>query len=176
MPQAWREVIERLTWNGVRMERVDAERSVEASYYHLHGVSSRAHPYEGHMFHDDVKLEKRRARVTLRAGDYLVPLDQDAARYAIEMLEPQGHDSFFRWGFFNSVLEKKQASISAYAFEDTALEMLAEEPALRQAFDAWKAAHPEQLSDPQAVLGFLFTHGRRHAEPEWRRYPVAALM
>ncbi|MDB5766732.1 MAG: peptidase family, partial [Collimonas fungivorans] len=86
------------------------------------------------------------------------------------------HDSFFRWGFFNSVLEKKQASISAYVFEDTALQMLADEPALRQAFDEWKAAHPAQLSDPQAVLWFLFAHGRRHAEPEWQRYPVAALM
>ena len=114
--------------------------------------------------------------IQARAGDVLVPLDQPQARYAVETLEPEAHDSFFRWGFFNSVLEKKQASISAYAFEDTALEMLADEPALRQAFDEWKAAHPEQLSDPQAVLGFLFTRGRRHAEPEWRRYPVAALM
>jgi hypothetical protein len=26
------------------------------------------------------------------------------------------------------------------------------------------------------VLGFLFEHGKRHAEPEWRRYPVVALM
>jgi len=25
------------------------------------------------------------------------------------------------------------------------------------------------------VLGFIFAHGRRHAEPEWRRYPVAGL-
>ena len=106
----------------------------------------------------------------------LVPLDQPQARYAVETLEPEAHDSFFRWGFFNSVLERKQASISAYVFEDTALQMLADEPALRQAFDEWKSAHPAQLSDPQAVLWFLFTHGRRHAEPEWRRYPVAALM
>jgi hypothetical protein len=37
-------------------------------------------------------------------------------------------------------------------------------------------AHPELLSDGQAVLGFLFAHGQRHREPEWRRYPVAALL
>jgi hypothetical protein len=174
VPQAWREVIERLQWNGVRMERVDAARPVEASYYHLHGVSSRAHPYEGHMFHDDVQLEKRRARVTLQAGDYLVPLDQDAARYAIEMLEPQGHDSFFRWGFFNSVLEKKEA-YSDYVFEDSAAELLVEEPELAAKFEAWKAANPALLANQTAVLDFVFTNCAKYAEPEWKRYPVLML-
>ena len=56
------------------------------------------------------------------------------------------------------------------------MRMLADEPALRHTFDEWKAAHPAQLSDPKAVLRFLFIHGRRHAEPEWRCYPVAALI
>jgi hypothetical protein len=37
----------------------------------------------------------------------------------IETLEPAAHDSFFRWGFFNSVLEKKEA-YSDYVFEDSA--------------------------------------------------------
>jgi hypothetical protein len=60
-----------------------------------------------------------RQTVQLRAGDYIVPLDQDKARYAVETLEPLGHDSFFRWGFFNSVLEKKEA-YSDYVFEDEA--------------------------------------------------------
>jgi hypothetical protein len=174
VPQAWREVIERLQWNGVRMERVDAERVTEASYYHLHGVSSRAHAYEGHMFHDDVQLEKRRAQVTLRAGDYLVPLDQDAARYAIEMLEPQGHDSFFRWGFFNSVLEKKEA-YSDYVFEDTAVALLRDEPGLAAKFEAWKAANPDLVTDQAAVLDFVFANCSKYAEPEWRRYPVLML-
>jgi hypothetical protein len=68
------------------------------------------------MFHDDVQLVRGCETVLLRAGDCLVPLDQDKARYAVETLEPQGHDSFFRWGFFNSVLEKKEA-YSDYVFE-----------------------------------------------------------
>jgi hypothetical protein len=177
VPQAWREVIERLEWNGVALQRLDADRLFDAArVYRVLEVGTRATAYEGHMFHDSVRLSTHTEAIQARAGDVLVPLAQPQARYAVETLEPEAHDSFFRWGFFNSVLERKQGSISAYAFEDTALEMLAEEPALRQAFDEWKAAHPEQLSDPQAVLWFLFANGRRHAEPEWRRYPVAALM
>jgi hypothetical protein len=109
VPQQWREAIERLQWNGVKLERVEAERQEEVGVYRIDAVNSRGHAYEGHMFHDEVTLVRGRETVTIRAGDYLVPLDQDNARYAVETLEPQGHDSFFRWGFFNSVLEKKEA-------------------------------------------------------------------
>jgi hypothetical protein len=110
-----------------------------------------------------------------RAGDVLVHLDQPQVRYAVETLEPQAHDSFFRWGFFNSILEKKEA-FSDYVFEDTALEMLEQEPALREAFARWQAENPGKLSDQQAVLSYIFATGQRHAEPEWRRYPVLRVM
>ena len=110
-----------------------------------------------------------------RAGDYLVHLNQANARYAVETLEPQGHDSFFRWGFFNSVLEKKEA-FSNYVFEDTALELLSDELELSARFAQWKAQNPALLSDQKAVLGFIYAHGKRFEEPEWMRYPVVRLM
>jgi hypothetical protein len=171
IPQAWREAIERLELNGVRMERVNEDRLQDVAYYHIVSVSSRPNAYEGHMFHDDVQLEKRRASVQLRAGDVIVPLDQDKARYVVETLEPLAHDSFFRWGFFNSVLEKKEA-YSDYVFEDEAEQMLLAEQALAAKFAEWKAANPAQLSNQEAVLDFVFAHCDKYREPEWRRYPV----
>jgi hypothetical protein len=174
VPQQWREAIERLQWNGVEMTRVETPTTVDAQYYHITSVTSRPNAYEGHMFHDVVEVDARQGVFQLNAGDYIVSLDQDNARYAVETLEPQAHDSFFRWGFFNSVLEKKEA-YSDYVFEDLALEMLESEPALKAKFDAWKQAHPELLSNQDAVLGFIFHNGQRHAEPEWRRYPVLSV-
>lgn len=174
IPQAWRAVIERLDWNGVRMERLGAARTVQAQVSRIQSVQSRAGAYEGHMFHDEVTLETSLQAVELRAGDWWVPLDQDKARYAVETLEPQAHDSFFRWGFFNSILEKKE-HFSDYVFEDLALQLLKEEPVLRARFEQWKAANPQLLSDPQQVLGFIFENCARHAEPQWRRYPVLSI-
>jgi len=171
VPQQWREAIERLEWNGVRMERIDADRMQQVAYYHIDSVTSRPTAYEGHMFHDDVVLERRHASVQLRAGDYLVPLDQDNARYAVETLEPLAHDSFFRWGFFNSVLEKKEA-YSEYVFEDEAERLLAQEPALAAKFEQWKTENPGLLTNQEAVLDFIFANCARYREPEWRRYPV----
>ena len=175
IPQAWRGVVERLQWNGIELTPLDADQTLEARVYRIESVTSRPGAYEGHLFHNDLRLSTHTEMIDARAGDYLLRLDQPRARYAVETLEPLAHDSFFRWGFFNSVLEKKE-NYSDYVFEDTATEMLNEEPALRLQFDEWKQAHPELLSDPKAVLDFLFAHGLRHREPEWRRYPVVALM
>jgi hypothetical protein len=174
IPQAWREAIERLEWNGVQMTRLDADQVMEVEYYHIASTVSRPNAYEGHMFHDEVVLERRSGKVNVRKGDYVVALDQDQARYAVEMLEPQGHDSFFRWGFFNSVLEKKEA-YSDYVFEDHALELLRDEPELKAKFEAWKGANAALVPDQDAVLDFIFANCKRYHEPEWRRYPVFML-
>ena len=175
IPQAWREVIERLEWNGVQLERLVEDRAVSALAYRIESVASRPGPYEGHMFHDEVAVSSKAVTVHARAGDVLVHLNQPNARYAVETLEPQAHDSFFRWGFFNSILEKKEA-FSDYVFEDTALEMLEQEPLLREAFDRWKTQNPDKLSDQQAVLSFIFAQGQRYAETEWRTYPVLRVL
>lgn len=172
--QAWREVIERLQWNGVELDYLPSDQVVQGTAYYIDEVVSRPGAYEGHLFHDQVRLSSHPVTVQARAGDVLVRLDQPNARYAVETLEPQAHDSFFRWGFFNSILEKKEA-FSDYVFEDTALEMLQAEPALRDHFETWKAHNPDKLSDQQALLGFIYATCRRHAEPEWRRYPVIGL-
>ncbi len=175
VPQAWREIIERLQWNGVVLERLAADQTLAARHYQIESVTSGATPYEGHLFHEQVRLRAHTGTVHARAGDYLAALNQTRARYAVETLEPLAHDSFFRWGFFNSILEKKER-FSNYLFEDTALEMLEAEPALRASFAQWKTDHPDLLADQEAVLGFLFAHGQRYREPSWRRYPVAALL
>ncbi|MBI3727879.1 MAG: peptidase M14 [Burkholderiales bacterium] len=175
IPQVWRAVIERLQWNGVQMHRLESDTAVQAQLYRIQSVQSRSHAYEGQMFHDDVQLLQVNDRVTVHAGDYLVSLDQPRARYIVETLEPQAHDSFFRWGFFNSVLEKKEA-YSDYVFEDTATEILNTEPEVRQAFEQWKQENPGLLSDQQVVLDFIFTRCARFKEPEWLRYPVLRIM
>ena len=174
LPQAWRAVAERLTWNGVQMERLSEARSVTAQVYRIKSVQSRTIPYEGHMFHDDLVLESHTETVELQIGDYWIPLDQDSARYIVETLEPLAHDSFFRWGFFNSILEKKER-YSDYVFEDMALQLLQDEPVLKAKFENWKAENPALLKNQRQVLSFIFENCARFAEPSWRRYPVAAI-
>jgi len=175
VPRAWQAVLARLQWNGVRLRPLATDQRLRVRAYRVVSVVSRPQPYEGRTFHDVVEVAPEFIPYDARAGDCLVELDQPQARYAVETLEPQAHDSFFRWGFFNSVLEKKE-HFSDYVFEDTALEMLQDDPELNARFAQWKATHPELLGNQQAVLDFIFSAGRQHHEPGWMRYPVVGLM
>ncbi len=174
IPQAWREVIDRLQCNGVVVQRLVSEQTLQARVCRIANVVSRTQAYEGRLFHDEVEVSQHTESIQAHAGDAVVDLDQPNVRYAVETLEPQAHDSFFRWGFFNSILEKKEA-YSDYVFEDTALEMLQAEPELRARFEAWKRAFPERVASQADVLDFIFSNGQRFHEPEWRRYPVVGL-
>ena len=55
-----------------------------------------------------------------------------AARYLVETLEPQATDSFFAWGFFDSILQQKE-HYSDYVFEDVAADFLTKNPAVAPA-------------------------------------------
>ncbi|MFZ6774792.1 M14 family zinc carboxypeptidase [Undibacterium sp. SXout7W] len=175
IPQSWWAVLERLQWNGVILREVTRTTTLQVQMYRIRSIGSRPDAYEGHLFHDQVSLDCQIEEVTAQVGDMVLMLDQVQARYAVETLEPEAHDSFFRWGFFNSVLEKKEA-YSDYVFEDTAAEILQSEELTRLAFERWKLEHPALLNNQEAVLDFIFTHCQRFREPEWRRYPVARLM
>jgi len=147
---------------------------LRAESYRILRHEKRREPFEGRHLHDALEVAVEPITAMVVQGDWLIPLGGRHDRFIVEVLEPQGIDSFFRWAFFDSVLNRKE-SFSDYVFEDEAERLLLAEPGLRSRFEAWKTAHPELLADPQAVLGFIFQHAQRHAEPEWRRYPVLRL-
>lgn len=171
LPRQWRAVAERLRWNGVVLTPLAADTTFTGRTYHITSAPLRPKAFEGHLLHTDVKLRSVAGTFTARAGDYRIDLDQPACRYLAEALEPESHDSFFRWGFFDAILEKKE-TYSDYLFEDVAVQMLEREPELRRQFDAWLAEHPHLRSNQKAVLDFIYEHGQAYAEPEWNRYPV----
>ncbi|MEF7614441.1 M14 family zinc carboxypeptidase [Aquincola sp. MAHUQ-54] len=174
LPQAWHDVAQRLQVHGLPLRRAVRAGRVAAEAYRVTRFDKRRLPFEGRHLHDVLEVRAEALDAEVAAGDWLVPLGGPHDRFAVETLEPLGIDSFFRWAFFDSVLDKKE-TFSDYVFEDEAERLLATEPGLRERFEAWKAARPGQLGDPQAVLGFIFLNARRYAEPAWRRCPVLRL-
>ena len=174
LPQAWHDVAVRLRAHGVAMRRLARAGRVVAEAYRIVRFEKRPLPFEGRHLHDHVEVAAQPLAADVAEGDWLLPLGGPHDRFVVETMEPLGIDSFFRWAFFDSVLDRKE-SFSDYVFEDEAERLLAVEPGLAEAFASWKAAHPELLGDAQAVLGFIYRTARRYAEPEWRRYPVLRL-
>lgn len=174
IPQAWGEVVERLRCNGVELRRVEEDTALEVEAWRVRHFRKRALPFEGRHLHDELEVELERFSHQALRGDWIVSLDQDRARYLVETLEPLAHDSFFRWGFFDGVLDRKER-FSDYVFEDLAERLLEEEPELRARFEAWKQANPELLTSQEAVLGFIYENCHRYREPAHLRVPIFRL-
>jgi hypothetical protein len=175
LPQAWHDVALRLQAHGVPMQQATRADRVPAEVYRIDRYEKRRKPFEGRHLHDLIELHGEPVTAEVTVGDWVLPLGGPHDRFVVEVLEPLGIDSLFRWAFFDSVLDRKEG-FSDYVFEDEAEHLLGADADLRRRFEAWKAEHPELLGDAQAVLDFVFLASPRHAEREWRRYPVLRLM
>jgi hypothetical protein len=173
IPAAWAEVLDNLRRNGVVLRPLAQPTTGAAEAYRIEDYKTTPRPYEGHYLHSQVKLSATaEAQATLPTGAYLAVLAEQgpAKRYLVEALEPQATDSFFAWGFFDSVLQQKE-HYSDYVFEDLAAEFLTKNPAVRQQLDAAKAADAALAVSGPAQLEWVYQHSP-YAEAGYRRYPV----
>ncbi len=170
VPAAWHEVIDRLRANGVPMHAVMRDTMLRAEQDSIGDLSTVRSPYEGHYLHTGIGTTATRAMHQVVAGSWVVPMGHATDRYAMEALEPQGDDSFFAWGFFDSMLQQKEW-FSDYVFEDIALGLLRERPELQAALDERRARDPAFAADAWAQLYFIYQRSA-YFEASFRRYPV----
>ncbi len=80
---------------------------MEVEVYYIEDYKSPAKPYEGHYNHTGVVVRREKQKIQFYQGDYLISTNQKANRYIVEMLEPQGPDSFFLGIFLTVFWHKK---------------------------------------------------------------------
>jgi hypothetical protein len=173
IPQCWERVIERLRWNRVEMKQLARDTALEAEVYYIDELKSSPVAFEGHHINSAVKIRAEVQTLPFYEGDYVVIPDQAANRYIVEMLEPQGVDSYFAWNFFDAILMGKEY-YSAYVFEDVAAELLRTDTRLSAEFETRKKSDAALANDPRAQLDFIYRHSP-YFEKSLRRYPVARL-
>lgn len=170
IPQVWYDVINALKRNNVQMKVLEYDTTASVEVYYINDYSTRNRSYEGHYYHDKVVLEKRIEKVKFRTGDIIVPVNQTVNRYIVETLEPEGTDSFFRWNYFDTILQMKEG-FSPYVFEDEAIEILKRDKDLRYDFDVKKATDSTFRANGYAQLQYIFMRSN-HRELSYMRYPV----
>ncbi|TGE20003.1 M14 family metallopeptidase [Hymenobacter elongatus] len=170
IPQAWGEVVERLRLSDVQLRRLTRDTVLRSEVYYIADYKTGQRPYEGHYLHTKVELRAEQQAVAFHKGDYVAYLNQPAARYLIETLEPQATDSFFAWGFFDGILQQKEY-FSDYVFEDVAAELLKRDPNLRQRLDKLQQATPAFAASGAAQLDFMYRQSPNY-EKSHLRYPV----
>lgn len=142
--------------------------------YYISDFKTAQKPFEGHYLHSAVKVEPKQQNIQCYAGDYVVYVNQKTNRYIVETLEPQAPDSFFNWNFFDSILGQKE-HFSSYIFEDTAAQLLKDNPSLKQKLEAEKAKNSELSKSAYAQLEFIYKNSD-YFEPTFMRYPIGRLV
>lgn len=170
IPQGWWQVIDLLKLNGVKMQPIARDTMINVEVYHIEDFTPSRGPYEGHYNHSNVKIKVSRQDIHFRKGDWLIPMNQDANRFLIEVLEPQAHDSYFSWNFFDPILNRKEG-FASYNFEDVAAEYLKANPKVREMLEAQKSKDTAFAKNASAQLNFVYQNSP-YSEPEYRRYPV----
>lgn len=173
IPQAWRELIERLEINGIALERLKKDSLVEAEFYQIESYETTRHPYEGRYLHYNTKVKKIKQFAPFYAGDVVVYTGGKHDRFLLETLEPVAVDSYFNWGFTDGILQQKEY-FSHYVFEDTAAELLKKDPQLKANFEAWLANATPKPS-PKAQLDWIYRHSP-YFETQLNTYPIARIL
>lgn len=174
LPSAWEEVVERMKINQVKMIPIIHDTLIEVERYYLSDVESYQRQYNWHQPHQKFTLESKMEEVRFYAGDFLIPVNQTANHYIVQMLEPEGPDSFFRWNFFDPCLERREY-YSSYGFEENALKYLEEHPEFKKEFEEARANDPELASNHRAQLGYIYNN-TEWADNREGRYPVCRIV
>lgn len=173
IPGAWSEVVERLKNFGVVVQQLDRDHRYEAGIRYITSYETTSKAYEGRYLHYDIGTELRTETVKFTRGDYVIQTAQPAVRLIVETLEPEAVDSYFAWGFFDSILQQKEW-FSSYVFDGYAEELLNNDKALRDEFRKKKKDDPEFARDAFSQLYFLYQRSPLF-ETSLNRYPVGMI-
>lgn len=172
IPPEWTFVPEKLRDHGVRMERLRKSATLEVESWRFTDVRFRERPFEGrHMVTFGV-IPTREAR-EFPAGSVVVRTSQRSGKVIVNLLEPEGPDSFVAWGFFDPVFEQKEYA-EAYVMEDAGEKLLAGDAALRKEYDGKVAADSAFARNPGARLNWLYQHSP-WGDPWLNVYPVGRI-
>ncbi|RLE01077.1 MAG: hypothetical protein DRJ13_07495 [Bacteroidetes bacterium] len=173
VPSAWRQVVERLQLNGVKMEQLSSDSIMELDIYYIESYKTVDQPYNGHYRHYGVETRELREKVQVLAGDWIIPSKQQAIEYLVQTLEPKGYDSFFSWNFFDEILFRNEY-FSPYIFEETAEDLLKNDPELKKEFKEKKKEDSKFAENGYQQLRFIYERSP-WSESTYMRYPVYRL-
>ncbi|MGJ8685017.1 MAG: M14 family metallopeptidase [Nonlabens sp.] len=170
VPQGQWEIIELLRMNNIQMEVLPHDSTMTVSRYRIEDYKTSTSAYEGHYPHSNVVVSEKDVELRFRESDIIIPTAQPGIRYILETLEPQGQDSFFKWNFFDTILQQKEG-FSSYVFEATAMELLNSNPELKKTFDSIKQSDSKFAKSNYAQLKWIHDRSPNY-EKAHLTYPI----
>ena len=173
LPQNYSDVIERLDLLNIQYSRLQNDSLIEVTVDYIEEFSSSQRPYNGHFYHSSVTTCSEVQKMQYYRGDLVVPVRQEKIKYLLEMFEPKAVDSFFRWNFFDNILDQREY-FSSYGFEKNALKYLEEHPEFKARFLEAREKDSALATNHRAQLAWIYNNSE-WLEKSWKRYPVGRI-
>ena len=170
LPQGWWKIVELLTINKVNIKQLAKDTLIEVEAYHIDDYKTSPRQFEDHHINSDVVISSSIKKISFQKGDYYIPMNQTANRFLMEVLEPHAPDSYFAWNYFDAILGQKEG-FSDYAFEETAVELLKNDPDLKSKLEDRRARDTAFANNAGAQLNFIYQHSPYY-ERAHMNYPV----
>jgi hypothetical protein len=173
LPQNYRDVIERLDLMNIQYSRLQKDSLIKVTVDYIEEFSSPPRPYNGHFYHSSVTTRSEIQKMQYYRGDLVIPVRQEKIKYLLEMFEPKAVDSFFRWNFFDNILDQREY-FSSYGFEENALKYLEEHPEFKAEFLKAREQDSTLIGNHRAQLAWIYNNSE-WLEKSWKRYPVGKI-
>jgi hypothetical protein len=173
LPQSYREVIERLDLLNIQYSKLQTDSVLEVTIDYIEEFTSPPQPNNGHYYHNNVETRSEVQKIKYYSGDLVIPTRQEKIKYLLEMFEPKAEDSFFRWNFFDNILDNREY-FSSYGFEENALKYLEEHPEFKAEFLKAREQDPKLANNHRAQLAYIYNNTEWFEETA-RRYPVGRI-
>ncbi|MEO7523313.1 MAG: hypothetical protein ABIT58_04425 [Ferruginibacter sp.] len=171
-------VIERLKLHGIKMTVTTQAQEINVDMYRMSNYKFEdenhiVQPFEGRM-QVNAETKNEQHKQLFPAGSVYISTDQPLGDLAILLLEPKSKDSFFSWGFFNSIFQRTEY-IEGYVMEPMAKKMLDESPELKKEFEEKKANDREFAASPEAILSWFYSKTKFY-DQRYLLYPVGRVL
>ncbi|UQD56631.1 M14 family metallopeptidase [Flavobacterium sp. K5-23] len=173
IPKAFWNVMDLLKSNNIAYRQLKNDTIIEVESYRITDYKTAESAYEGHYIHRNTKIISKKENKAFAKGDYIVSTQQKGVKYLLETLEPEGMDSFFNWNFFDTMLQQKEG-YSDYVFEDTAAQLLKDEPKLKAALEQKKTSDSAFEKSPEKQLDWIYKNSVYY-EKAHLQYPIYRL-
>lgn len=170
VPVEWKEVIKKMKEHGIEMEILKEEVELNLEFSTINDFKMVSQPYEGLMRIQSFDLDKKYRKVTLQPGSVKVSTSQALGELAVILLEPESVDSFFQWGYFNTILAQTEY-METYVMEPMAMQMLEKDPELKKRFEEEKAKDEQFAKSPRRMYRWFYDQ-TPYLDQNWKVIPV----
>ncbi len=169
LPVQYQDVIKRLQLHGIEMTVAAQPVQLQLQQLSASEPQFSSKPVEGRMT-VSARFSRAFRDITLPAGSVRVSTDQPLGALAVALLEPEAPDSFFSWGFFNTMFERTEY-FETYALLPWIEQQLAQDKQLAAEFTAASKADKQLQTDGNARLQWFYQRSPFY-DQSYLQYPV----